>query len=358
MRLLALLLPALLTAQTPTPVWKFAVSGDSRNCGDLVMPAIAQSVLKSGAAFYWHLGDFRAIYDFDEDMLPPASLHLPPAHMTIADYLTKAWPDFIANQLQPFGQLDVFLSPGNHEKIFPMRLDMYLSTFAAYLNNAPLVAQRERDHDPITAPRAYYHWVMNNSVDFVSLDNAGNNTFDPIQMEWIRARLSADRDAAGIRTIVVGMHEALPGSQAASHSMCSSPQGLATGTEVYKLLWDLQQSGKKVYVLASHSHFLMDRVFNTDYWRGQELPGWIVGTGGAVRYRLPPGLAEGTHAQTDIYGYLLGTVMSDGSVSLEFKAITLDDLRRANPNRPDPLVTWCVNENKDTRIPPATPCPR
>jgi hypothetical protein len=40
--------------------WKFAVSGDSRNCGDIVMPAIAAGVLKSGAEFYWHLGDFRS----------------------------------------------------------------------------------------------------------------------------------------------------------------------------------------------------------------------------------------------------------------------------------------------------------
>ncbi|MGA9568018.1 MAG: hypothetical protein WBS19_21000, partial [Candidatus Korobacteraceae bacterium] len=42
--------------------WKFAVSGDSRNCGDIVVPAIAQGVLSDGAAFYWDLGDYRAIY--------------------------------------------------------------------------------------------------------------------------------------------------------------------------------------------------------------------------------------------------------------------------------------------------------
>ena len=52
----------------PAPgTWKFAISGDSRNCGDIVMPAIAESVLKEGASFYWHLGDYRAIYIFDED---------------------------------------------------------------------------------------------------------------------------------------------------------------------------------------------------------------------------------------------------------------------------------------------------
>jgi len=63
----------------PAPAWRFAVSGDSRNCGDVVMPAIAAAVGKSGAQFDWHLGDCRAIYDFDEDMAPrlPTSTSFP-----------------------------------------------------------------------------------------------------------------------------------------------------------------------------------------------------------------------------------------------------------------------------------------
>lgn len=59
--------------------WKFAFSGDSRNCGDVVMPAIAQAVRAGHPQFYWHLGDFRAIYQVDEDMVPPAKLGLPGA---------------------------------------------------------------------------------------------------------------------------------------------------------------------------------------------------------------------------------------------------------------------------------------
>src|SRR5215472_7764604 len=88
--------------------FKFAVSGDSRNCGDIVMPAIAAGVLRSGAQFYWHLGDFRAIYEFDEDLVPPAKLGLPAKVTNIASYLSGAWPDFIAHQLAPFGDLPVF----------------------------------------------------------------------------------------------------------------------------------------------------------------------------------------------------------------------------------------------------------
>jgi hypothetical protein len=70
----ALALAAPLAAQTSGGDWKFAVSGDSRNCGNIVMPAIAHGVLQSGATFYWHLGDFRAIYTFDEDLVKPLNI--------------------------------------------------------------------------------------------------------------------------------------------------------------------------------------------------------------------------------------------------------------------------------------------
>ena len=113
----------------PAPAWQFAVSGDSRNCGGVVMPAIAASVLKSGAKFYWHLGDFRAIYDFDEDMAPPASLHLPSPHLNIVSYLKNAWPDFIDRQLRPFNPLEIFLGIGNHETIFPQTRKAYVEQF-------------------------------------------------------------------------------------------------------------------------------------------------------------------------------------------------------------------------------------
>jgi hypothetical protein len=346
---------ALSAAPAPTPVFKFAVSGDSRNCGDIVMPAIAAGVRKDGAKFYWHLGDYRAIYDFDEDMVPPPSLHLNPPHLTIIAYLSSAWPDFIKNQLTPFGDLEKFIAIGNHELIPPKTHDAYMAQFGTLLDTPPIHAQREQDHDTADGPRSYYHWVTN-GVDFITLDNAGNDTFDPKQMDWIRARLADDRKNADIKTIVVGAHEALPGSVGLNHSMCDSSPGITAGREVYELLWNLQAAGKHVYLLASHSHFVVEDVFRTPYWKDHVLPGWIVGTAGAVRYRLPP--AIGTRfAKTDVYGYLIGTVMSDGSIQFEFKELSLDDLRLANAGKnPDSLVGWCTSENKDQRIPAPEPC--
>jgi hypothetical protein len=354
---LALLIAAAFTlAAQPTPVWKFVVSGDSRNCGDIVMPAIADSVLKTDARFYWHLGDFRAISDFDEDMVPPAGLHLTTPHMTIRDYLTKAWPDFIEHQLHPFGKLEIFIGIGNHETNYPMTHDDYLTQFAGYLNTPRLAAQRSRDFDLPARPRSYFHWVMNDTIDFLNLDNAAGNAFDREQMAWVRARLAADLRSDAITTVVAGMHEALPGSQGSSHSMCESPDGIDSGREVYKLLLDLQHAGKKVYVLASHSHFVMEDVYRTAYWKDQVLPGWIIGTAGAVRYRLPSGVPSGAIAKTDVYGYLMATVMSDGSIQFEFHEVSLQDLLAANPGRPESLVRWCFSENRDLRVSPANPC--
>jgi Calcineurin-like phosphoesterase len=326
--------------------WKFAISGDSRNCGDVVMPAIAQGVQKSGAEFYWHLGDFRAIYTLDEDLVPPSQLGLPPKPMTISTYQSTAWQDFIVHQLGPFGNLPLFLSPGNHEFIPPASRDAYLAQFADWLNAPRLREQRLKDDPQDHKLRSYYHWVRGN-VDFIALDNASGEQFDPLQMNWIRSAIDRDEKSNQIQTIIVGMHAALPGSLGDSHSMSESGTGERTGRQIYEALLHAQNSAhKRVYVFASHSHFFMEDIFRTDTWKGKVLPGWIVGTAGAVRYRLPPGVAAGPKAKTDVYGFLVATVAQDGSISTEFKQLALDDLRRANPSTPGPLVQWCFDNNK------------
>ena len=106
------------TAQKPAGgTWRFVVSGDSRNCGDVVMPGIAETAKKNQAAFYWHLGDLRAIYTFDEDIQhQPEHIAKP---LSIADYESIAWPDFIDSQIAPFGSIPFFVGIGNHETIPP-----------------------------------------------------------------------------------------------------------------------------------------------------------------------------------------------------------------------------------------------
>jgi hypothetical protein len=346
--LLALAIPvaAPIFAQAPG-AWQFAVAGDSRNCGDIVMPAIASGVLASRAEFYWHLGDFRAIYTFDEDMAPPAGLGLPAKPLNIIEYEISAWPDFIAHQIAPFGALPVFLTPGNHETIPPATRDQYLAQFADWLETPAIRSQRLKDDPQNHKLRTYYHWVSHN-IDFIALDNSSHDQFDDAQKNWLRAVLDGDEKSAQIQTIVVGMHAALPGSVADDHSMSESAQGAKSGREVYQALWHAQNSAHKhVYILASHSHFYMEDVFRAASWKDQVVPGWIVGTAGAVRYRLPAGAIPSPRAMTDVYGYLTGDAAADGSVTFSFHQLSLADLRRASQGKyPAPLVNWCYDQNK------------
>jgi hypothetical protein len=342
--LLIVSLPAL-AQKSPGP-WKFAVSGDSRNCGDIVMPAIARDVLKSGAAFYWHLGDFRAIYERDEDMSPPASLGLHNQPLETLSYLKEAWPDFIAHQIVPFGRLPVYLVIGNHETVPPMTREAWLVQFADWLETPELRALRLKDDPSDHKLHAYYHWIERN-IDFIALDNATPDEFDPDQMQWLHGVLARDEASAAIRSIVVGMHEALPDSTSRMHSMNESPRGALSGREAYEALWHAQQAAhKRVYVLASHSHFYMDHIFDTAEWKNKVLPGWIIGTAGAIRYKLPPETTPAQHAQTNVYGYMIANVDAGGAVTLEFVRLSLDNLRAVSGSAyPDALIRWCYEQN-------------
>jgi hypothetical protein len=351
MKILLLLLGPLMALAADGPTWKFAVSGDSRNCGDIVMPAIASGVLASRSEFYWHLGDFRAIYTFDEDMVPPAKLALPTKPLSIIDYENGAWGDFIAHQLAPFGTLPVMLLPGNHETIPPATREHYLLQFADWLGSAALRAQRLADNPEDRKLRAYYHWV-DRKIDFIALDNASADQFDAAQLKWFHSVVDRDEKSTSVQTLVVAMHAALPGSIGNSHSMSDWAQGEKSGREVYEALWHAQSAAhKKVYLLASHSHFFMEDVYRTDAWKDKVLPGWIVGTAGAVRYRLPAGAVPGPKAMTDVYGYLVGTAAADGSIAFSFQQVQAADLLRTSQGKyPESLVRWCVEENKELTV--------
>ena len=329
--------------RTTEAVWYFAVSGDSRNCGDIVMPAIAEKVLADKAVFYWHLGDFRAINDFDQDYRQTQ----PKA--TIAAYQSGAWPDFIEQQLGPFGNLPVYLVLGNHETTPPKTRAELLAQFADWFASPVLTAQRLRDdpHDHVL--KTYYHWIER-GVDFVTLDNASSEQFDDAQLRWFAGVIQRAAQDLAIKSVVVGMHAALPDSLAIGHSMNDSAQGTMSGRSVYRRLLEFRrQTHKQVYVLASHSHFVMDNVYATTCRRGNPetiLPGWIVGTAGAVRYRLPDDTGGANIARTDVYGYLLATVSATGDIQFQFKEVKPEDVPEATRQKySEGLVRSCFQEN-------------
>ncbi len=340
------------SAQTPPSDgdWQFTFSGDSRNCGDVVMPAIAADVLNHHPAFYWHLGDYRATYNFDEDIThQPEHISRP---LTINEYLNIEWQDFLDNQIAAFGDLPVFLGIGNHELVYPKTREEFIAQFADWLDKPELRAQRLNDNPRDHKLRIYYHWRHGN-VDFINVDNASEDQFDSAQLRWIERLLQRDMADPEVATVVIGMHEALPDGISDDHSMSQSVTGVESGRRVYQDLLKVQRDAHKhVYILASHSHFYMGNNFNTDYIsaHGGVLPGLIVGTAGAQRYALPPKAKDASVAQTNIYGYMLATVHVDGTIGFAYQKLEETDVPAAIVDRyKQDFVHWCWVENTQAK---------
>ena len=344
--LLVLFAPAPVLGQAPAPLWTFAVSGDSRNCGDFVMPAIAAKVKAEGDAFYWHLGDFRWMSEPDQDLVAMQ----PAGHkLEMPEYVKMAWDDFLTRQIASFGSTPVFLGKGNHENVAPMTREGYISKFSSLLDRPEIAAQRITDGAAGAPLGPWYHWTQG-WVDFITLDNASKDEFSTAQLRWLRSVLDHDlAPNSGIRAIVVGMHEALPHSRGSEHAMDDWEIGERTGEMVYTWLYDVQAAGKRAYVFASHSHYYSPNIFGTPYWRqfsNQVVPGIIIGTAGAHRYQLPK-TAEKT-ARAHIYGYVQGAVQADGTIDFSLHELTEDDLKQARwPDAPLDAIHECFLNNAD-----------
>ncbi|MGZ4789352.1 MAG: hypothetical protein ACXVZX_12600 [Terriglobales bacterium] len=338
-----LLACCILLVTTASAQLKFAVSGDSRNCGDVVMPLIAADATKNGAQFYWHLGDLRAMFEFDDDIIRRPNQ----PRLTITDYEATAWQDFIDNQISPWGKTPFFLGIGNHELIVKTRQE-FIVQFADWLNAPVLQQQRLRDDPADHAVKTYFHWIRS-GVDFIYLDNASNDQFDSAQMKWLSRVLQQAANNSEVKSIVLGMHAALP-DNLDDYSMNGWPQGVDTGRKVYASLLEFKsQMHKPVYLLASHSHFFMANIFNTEALRARNavLPGWVIGTAGAYRYKLPATANQADKAMTGVYGYMLGTVKPNGEIEFNFREVKQADVPEDEIQKFGPeLINYCFNENK------------
>jgi hypothetical protein len=346
-------------AGLPAGSWRFVVSGDSRNCGDIVMPALATHSARFAPSFYWHLGDLRAIYKIDEDMFFAAQKS--GQALSCENYLRRTWDDFVENQISAFGDVPFYVGIGNHEVIPPKNGDAFRRQFFDWLSLPALQRQRQLDGEP-ALPQPYYHWTQG-GVDLIYLDNSYDFFYDE-EITWLIRRLQGAKLNSEVKSLVVGMHEALPDSLANAHSMGDNPnepRARSTGETVYKLLLGFRESSHKpVYVLASHSHFFMKDIFNTPKLTengAKPLSGWIVGTGGAVRYKLPE--PHPPTAQTDVYGYLLGTVSANGTIDFSFEEVRESDVPQSVQQRyPPTSLPWCFehnSQNKDPKAPDLTP---
>jgi hypothetical protein len=350
--------------------WFFAVSGDSRDCGDLIMPKIAWAIEHERAQvpveFYWHLGDLRGMFRIDCDYLkrkyPTYDCKTRPAGVLTPDdtndYLKFAWDDFIEHQISPF-KVPFFLGIGNHELLNRTREDFQLR-FSKWLTQAPLLAQVKTDKKKGVTTlegNTYYHFIKN-GVDFIYLDNAEDGLdFSAPQLAWLAQVLAADATNDSVKTIIAGMHAALPLSNERGHAMDVSCAGVCTGLQVYEMLYQAQhlagpeKKRKHVYVFSSHSHFFKENIYDTAEHKGKVLPGWIIGTGGAEQYR-------GDAADRIQYGYMQAEMRPDGTMLTSFKEVGRETPPLATGTGAAELTSFCFEQN---RRPPTdrhkTDCP-
>jgi hypothetical protein len=338
--------------------WYFAVSGDSRDCGDLIMPKIAADISarrqQTPAEFYWHLGDLRAMYRIDCDMAlprdPSAQCSLAPAASTklfpFFDYLRLAWDDFVEHQIKPFAPTPFVLGIGNHELIVRTR-DDFTCRFGQWLRQPFLEAQFKTDQKRGVSSvegNTYFHFVRG-GVDFIYLDNAGtDDDFPPEELAWLSRVLAQDAKDGKVKTIIAGMHAALPLSSERGHAMDQTCKGYCSGLSAYDMLWDAQQLSapaakrKHVYVLASHSHFFRQNIYDTPEHKGRVLPGWIIGTAGAEQYKR-----EGERI---MYGYVIVEVQADGTINPQFREVTRQSPPLATGPGAEELTSFCFEKNK------------
>ena len=115
-------------------------------------------------------------------------------------------------------------------------------------------------------------------MNFIYLDNACAGGFDHVQIRWLEEVLARDRDDKNITAVVVGMHRALPNSWSCAHSMngdkeneLAAQASIVSGRYAYKVILNfVEESGKHLYVVASHAHLYMPVIFDTDYWKARD----------------------------------------------------------------------------------------
>ena len=139
-----------------------------------------------------------------------------------------------------------FLGIGNHETTPPKTRADFLIQFADWLDSPVLREQRLKDDPKDHKLHTYYHWVER-GIDFINLDNATHDQFDAEQMKLVEALLARDTGDPTIRTVIVGMHAALPDSISSGHSMNEWTEGAASGRRVYQDLLRLGMNRTRRY---------------------------------------------------------------------------------------------------------------
>ena len=143
---------------------------------------------------------------------------------------------------------------------------------------------------------------------FYTLDNATADQFDNAQVSWFERVLARDAADPAIATVVVGMHEALPDSIGASHSMNDSPtarKAAGAFTPICCVCKTRRISAFMCWPATRTFSWMESSIRTTGARTAACCPGgsWARRRGALV---LPANARDAHAAQTNVYGYMLG----------------------------------------------------
>ena len=155
---------------SPASSWKFVVGGDSRNCGDVIMPVVAAGANSAGASFLLApRGLPGALHDFDEDL--PRRSARSPARSRWRSSTTSAARGTTSSRASslPFGSIPVYPAIGKprarRSQVAPGK---FLSAVRGLVQcPADPRAQRLKDNPKGPPAEVVHHWIQN-GVDFIS----------------------------------------------------------------------------------------------------------------------------------------------------------------------------------------------
>src|SRR5204863_1063056 len=103
----------------------------------------------------------------------------------------------------------------------------YIQQFGDWLTQPLIVKQRLADDASDHALHTYFHWIQG-GIDFITMDNS-TYEFDDVQLAWFKKLLDADALSKDVKSVILGMHAALPHSLGCDHSMNETAGGEGSG---------------------------------------------------------------------------------------------------------------------------------
>ena len=228
------------------------------------------------------------------------------------------WQDFLDNQMAPFGAIPFLVGIGNHEVVFPKTRVEFLSKFGPWHDTPVLRAQRLIDSPDDQSVKTYFHWI-DRGVSFFYLDNASNDEFNDDAARLVRTSARARcgepgraDDRRGNAQGLAGRLQLRPQHERIAEEHRNRPPGVRQPAQGAR---QTAASGCTCWRAISTSTWKTS--YDSQYLRehGGVLPGWVIGTAGAQRYRLP--VPSPKVATTNVYGSLLGTVAPDGEIKFD-----------------------------------------